>query len=204
MKALMLKNWLTLRKGNSLFLVFIVVYAIAGAFLDQAFYAWFVALFCALMPKSVMAFDERSGWQRCSAALPLPRRMQVESIYLMSMICVVLGTLVLCGGRTLVSLATARPFVEMSIPATTALMLSTGLLLCALNYPFIFRFGVEKGRSATMMASVGIAVFLFLVGNSMDLSLLPRMTLPLLLVLSLLAWLGSMMLSIRWFEARDL
>lgn len=207
MRALFLKNWRTLRKGNPLFLAFILVYILIGAVASrQDFIALFSALLCALVPKTVMAFDERSGWQRYSATLPLSRALQVQAIYLLALASIALGTLLFCGIRTLLLLCGHPVDSTMSAGTIGALMLSLGLLTSAFHYPFLFRFGLEKGRSATMLVCIVIFIVIFGVSGGMmesfsgEIGIISVICLP----VSALLWLGSMLLSVRLYEKRDL
>lgn len=208
MKALLLKNWLTLRKGNPLFLAFLILYSIIGAFTSNpVFYGCFIALLCALMPKTVMAFDERSGWERYSAALPLSRKKQVGAIYVLSLLTSLAGTALFCGLRAVLMLDPGRFPESIPMPLLIAMMLITSLLMCAFNYPFIFKLGVEKGRTSMMIAAVFAVLLGILAFGALEMHAtfaIPPFAYILALLASLLIWLASMCISIRLYESRDL
>ncbi len=209
MKALLLKNWLTLRKGNPLFLVFLLVYTLVGAFTDNPlFYGSFVALLSALLPKNIIAFDERSGWERYAAALPLSRRTQVLAVYAMALLCSAVSTALFCGLRAiLLAIHPERFPASTPLPTLAALMMVIALLMCASNYPFIFKLGVERGRAAMMLSAV-LAVLLGVTAYSameMDIALhfSPAVCAATVAACALVC-LGSLLLSIRLYESRNL
>ncbi len=211
MKALLLKNWLTLRKGNPLFLVFMIVYTLVGAFADNPlFYGSFVALLSALLPKSVIAFDERSGWDRYTAALPLPRRTQVQAVYAMAILGSAVSTALFCGLRAALLAIHPERFrfpASTPLPTLAALMMVVALLMCASNYPFIFKLGVERGRAAMMLTAVlvvllGVTAY-GTIGMDVALHFSPVVCAAAVAICALVC-LGSLLLSIRLYESRDL
>ncbi|MDY5972758.1 MAG: ABC-2 transporter permease, partial [Butyricicoccus sp.] len=80
MRALLLKDILTLRKTLVTYIGFMVLYFAIGLYSDNsAFFLVFVILMCNMLPLNALAYDERFHWDRMGLCLPLPRRNMVLS-----------------------------------------------------------------------------------------------------------------------------
>lgn len=141
MKALLLKDFYVLWRQLRYFLVLLVVFsAVPGSYTST-----FVVVYAAMMPYTVMAYDERSRWDRLAAMLPYSTWEIVLGKYVFGWLCT-LATAVLSLG-----LQSAAAAVWTSAPGVpdlrvTALAACTALCVMALTLPMMFRYGVEKGR----------------------------------------------------------
>ena len=90
----------------------------------------------------MLAYDERSGWDRVVAVLPYSRAAVVGEKYLLAAVGVL--------GTTLLSLLSEWVVGGFALPmesiAAALMYVCIVLLLTAISLPPMFRFGVEKGR----------------------------------------------------------
>ena len=97
-------------------------------------------LYAALLPINVLAYDERSGWDRVAAVLPYSRAAVVGEKYLLAAVGVL--------GTTLLSLLSEWVVGGFALPmesiAAALMYACIVLLLTAISLPPMFRFGVEK------------------------------------------------------------
>ncbi|MDY4140647.1 MAG: ABC-2 transporter permease [Eubacteriales bacterium] len=150
MKALLLKDFLTLSRYLRMALLFVVIFAcIPGG--SMAAYA---LVFAAMIPITALAYDEQSKWPRLAAMMPYSPRQLVMSKY-------VLGYIMLGGAILLSVVSTAVTTLvrgDVLDPASLSMLLilaCAASLILAVIMPLILRFGVEKGR---LVMLVGVAV----------------------------------------------
>lgn len=185
-------------------LVFLGVSVVNG---EDTFFLFYPCLLCGMIPVNLLAYDERSKWLQYSATLPYSKAQIVSAKYVIGLMAQLV---------VLIATGIARS-VQMRLsgnsnPAELILLLETILLLSAfassIAMPFMFRWGVEKGRIAyyvmiglvcagAIVAKDLIAVIP--VQNATSVSLAPALCIG-AAVLYGLSWL----LSIRCFQTREL
>lgn len=150
MKGLLLKDWKTLLKQMKVMLVIVVVFAcIPGTYM-----AAFALFYAAMMPITALAYDERAKWDELAAMMPYTAKAIVGSKYALGL------TLVL----PVLALSVLSRLIVHSTPIvsedTMALLITAclSLILMAINLPFMFRFGVEKGRLIYILLTCAFVV----------------------------------------------
>ena len=149
MKGLLLKDWYVLIGGAKRLLFLIALYIVIGEF--SAGIGSVGVLLCAMLPTSCMSYDERSKWDRYALSMPVSVRDLVVSKYL-------LGYLALLAGAVLKLIVMLLPFGEGGDYASLALILAVTLLYMAVQFPILFKFGVENGRIWMMLLTAAFAV----------------------------------------------
>lgn len=158
MKGLLIKDFYTLIKQLKMFLLLIVFFS----FLPGSSTSAFAVIYSAMLPITALAYDERSKWDRLAAMMPYSYRNLVLSKYLLGFICV-LGAAIL---SFIVKIASAI-YLKESIAVNTFLELLPIVCLAsiflAINLPFMFKMGVEKGRLVffVFIAIVGVGGVVF-------------------------------------------
>lgn len=150
MKALLLKDFLTLSRYLRMALLFVVIFAcIPGG--SMAAYA---LVFAAMIPITALAYDEQSKWPRLAAMMPYTTRQLVASKYVLGYI--MLGGAILLSVVSMVVTTLVRG--DVLDPASLSMLFilaCAASLILAVIMPLILRFGVEKGR---LVMLVGVAV----------------------------------------------
>ena len=154
MKGLLLKDYYTLLKQLRFYLIFLLIFSI----IPNMNLSTIAIVYAAMLPITVIAYDERSKWDQLAAMMPYSKRELVFSKYLLGYIAVAvfsLITLALQAGIGLVGKSGFTAEQAMAIFVTAA----AGLILLAINLPFMFWLGVERGR-VVFMILIGVTVFL--------------------------------------------
>ena len=208
MKGLLLKDWFVIWK-QCRYLLFVpaVFLAVSALSDDSQFFAIFAFLLSAMYPMTVMGLDEQSKWERYALTMPFRRRDLVLSKYLLNFCSLFLyGVLYLL----LVLLFKHDPEAMKVSVMLTSVGISIGILYSALAYPFLFKFGMEKGRIWYLILIVVVfgngATLAAMLGDELSLNLLLTWMNRLLLILPLaaLALFGlSAFLSIKLYESRE-
>lgn len=156
MKGLLLKDFYMALKYCRVFL-FVSVFCIVMSFLDSdnLFLAFYSCMLCGMIPVSLLAYDERSRWLQYSETMPYSRAEIVSAKYLIGLIAQTTVLLVNSVGFA-VRLISAGTFDLGVFITVILLMLIISLISSSFPLPFIFKFGVEKGRIAYYII-VGIA-----------------------------------------------
>lgn len=138
MKGLLIKDWKTLVKQTKVMLAITALLACV----PSTYMSAFALFYAAMLPITALAYDERAKWDELAAMMPYTARSIVGSKYVLGL-TLVLPVLVLSMLSRL--LVHSTPIVSedtMSLLITAEL----SLILMAIDLPFMFHFGVEKGR----------------------------------------------------------
>lgn len=150
MKALLLKDFLTLSRYLRMALLFVVIFAcIPGG--SMAAYA---LIFAAMIPITALAYDEQSKWPRLAAMMPYSPRQLVMSKYVLGYIMLG-GAILLSVVSTVVTTLVRGDVLDPASLSMLLILACAASLILAVIMPLILRFGVEKGR---LVMLVGVAV----------------------------------------------
>lgn len=138
MKALLIKNFYELKYKSAAFLIMIALFSA----IPQA--SAFSILWVSILPTSIVAYDERSKWNRLESMMPFTPFQSVFSKYLTGYIGMLIVTIIALVSRTVTNI-TGFAGREFSIIEPVIFALG-GSILLSLNLPMIIKFGVEKGR----------------------------------------------------------
>ena len=177
MKALVLKDFYVLWKQMRMFLLIMVLLSVVGGIFNSVF----VVVWCAMLPYTAMAYDERSHWDQLAAMMPFSKRDLVLSKYVLGWLCMAAATVLSLAFQT-AAFAFNHEAPSLSVWAMCFL---GGTLALDLTLPMVFRFGVEKGRWGFMIIVFGVAVLGGVVAGAAE--ELPGMPVPAMALLPLAA-----------------
>ena len=194
MRALMLKDIYVLLRQLKLFVIVMVIFALA--FQENA--VSFIIFYAAMLTVSSMAYDEQSKWPQLAMMLPYSIRDIVLSKYL-------LGWLMI-GGMTLLSML--QIFIDIEYVWVSLVVACVAISFMAVILPLVFWLGTEKGRMlmiALMAAIFGIVSAIGYISIVYGLNLSTDNLIVLLiacLIGVVLLNAGSVMLSIKLYKRR--
>ena len=200
MKGLLIKDWKTLLKQMKVMLVIVVVLAcIPGTYM-----AAFALFYAAMLPITALAYDERAKWDELAVMMPYTAKAIVGSKYVLGLTLVLPVLALSMLSRLIVHSAPIVSEDTMSLLITACL----SLVLMAIDLPFMFRFGVEKGRliyilltCVFVVAGVNYAGKLADAVNGIGAAMVTTVPL-LLLAAAVIALLISYLISVRVYRAR--
>lgn len=209
MKALIYKDLLTLWKNLRNYLLMCVIFQVASiAGEDFEFMRFYPLILVASLPHTLLAYDERSGWEKYALTLPVGKKKLVGSKYLVGLLLIG-GSFLLAAVTGLVRSWREGFFDPFDYWFELSVLLTLGVSVMGVALPMSFRLGTEKGRMANMVCYgiLGAAlVLVVLLGDKLG---LPQMSLnewvivP-FLVLPAVVLPVSWALSVRWYEKREL
>ena len=191
MRALLLKDILALKRTLRIYAAFLVVYCGIGIFSDNpSFFMVFITVLSIMLPINAMTIDKSCHWNAYAACLPIPRSMGVLSKYVLAGLGI-LAAIIPCLVFRLVDRYTSLITDTISW-SEIALMTALALTILAFQMPFLFRFGPERGRFASMAALLLLCIGLPMIVMQGGMDALTQ-TLHSDFLLELLGWVGSRM-----------
>ncbi len=146
MKGLLKKDLLLAVKTYKIvFFVSIVLLAVRF-FAEEVSVTFFLpVMFAGMLPTSLLALDERDGWDRTAEMLPVTRARRVGVKFLVGLLCWAVTTALSLAAEAGASLVQGN-FDGERLLMTAALFAVAGLAFPAVTLTFAFRFGTEKAR----------------------------------------------------------
>ena len=196
MKSVLAADLAVLRSESKLTFILPLIYMAIG--LTNQFFRVFCAVMMVTLVINVMAYNERSGFDRGLLILPVSRRDIILARYIAA-VCLAGGALViqyfLC---RVVRLGNIQPQSGMELLSMLGMM----CLYVAIIVPMIIRLGVEKGRTVYIITMVALACGASLLFVDLSAGVL-RLLAAVLPVLGILSVVASCLLAIRMYEARE-
>lgn len=148
MKGLLLKDWYMMKKYcRSYILIAAVFIAVSFFSNDNMFFIFYPCLLCGMIPVNLLGYDERSRWMQYSGTLPYTKTQIVSGKYLIGLFAQA-ATLIVIGIVQGIKMTAAGNFVLGEFVVLMLLMLIIATITSSIPLPFIFKLGVEKGRTA--------------------------------------------------------
>ena len=140
MKALIQKDVYVLWKQMKIFIL-VMMFIMVG---NGNFGSIFIVIWCAMLPYTALAYDERCKWDQMAAMMPYTPRDLVLSKYVLGWLCSGAAGVFALAVQTVVRML--RLPLETGGPMTVLLALCASVCVLAITLPLMFRFGVERGR----------------------------------------------------------
>lgn len=208
MKGLLLKDfYMAVKYCRAYLLIAVVFIAVSFAGDDNLFFIFYPCLLCGMIPVNLLAYDERSKWLQYSATLPYSRAQIVSTKYLVGMIAQTLMILA-TGAARMVQMYRNGTFALGDFVVLCLLLLILSTVTSSISLPFMFKWGVEKGRIAyfVMIGVVcgGSVAAASVFRGVLQAQIQPEGILPVLALGGIGLYALSWYLSIRFYEKRDL
>lgn len=161
MKALLIKDYLVIKKQILFVLIFIAVFSLSMYGSENGFFSiGFIVIISAMLPVTAIAYDERSKWNVLSATMPYSIKDIVLSKYLFGYLAVIIAGLTSILIQVIMQLVSHSFLGVESLVAIIAICLVSTVIL-SINIPLAFKFGVEKGRLLSIIVIVIFTVVVF-------------------------------------------
>ena len=208
MKGLLLKDWYMMKKYcRSYILIAAVFIAVSFFSNDNMFFIFYPCLLCGMIPVNLLGYDERSRWMQYSGTLPYTRAQIVSGQYLIGLLAQ-LAMLVVTGVSQSAKMIIAGNFVFGDFAVLMLLMLIVSTLTSSICLPFVFKLGVEKGRTAYyvmigFVCGASVLASSILRGQLMA-EIQPNLILALIAIIGIGVYILSCYLSVVFFRKREI
>lgn len=204
MKALILKDLYQVKAYCRSLLLLVGLFSLGVPFSGgNIFFCIYPVVMMSMIPMTLLAYDERTKWSSYCAALPFRRSQIVSGKYVLSLL-LTLPTMLLVLALSALHIADSGSgqWDFLSVLFVSLLVLAT--LSISLCMPFLFRFGVEKGRLLYIgMICIACAAS-FVIQNITANLRLPAPTLPLVILLCAGVFTLSWRVSIGMYEKMEI
>lgn len=200
MKGFIKKDlYLTVGYCRSIFLIVFLFLAVSCAQRDNYFFVFYPSILAGMIPATLLSYDEREHFCAYAAAMPQLSATYVSAKYLIGLLfgfaCIILTIAV----QSIFGIFTGGDLLFLFIT-----LLALTLLTPAIALPFMFRFGVEKGRIAYyIMIGVSSAAALLLMKRSAMGPISEASVLAVFGVLTVLLFSVSWFLSVTFYKKRE-
>lgn len=207
MKALLIKDFYTLLKQMRIFVIIILIFAVMPGTSITAF----AIVYSAMLPMTAIAYDENCKWSKLAAMMPYKVKSLVFEKYLLGYIMVAIaGVVSLASEFILAAVRGTETGIENLI--AVAAIICVALIMQALNLPFIYRFGVEKGRFVYLAFFVVVIASTAFFEEQLDVVVTSLSHVRIngvgiavgLVLTTILLNIGSILLSIKSYQKRNL
>ena len=185
----------------------IVFVAISLVSNDNMFFVFYPCLLCGMIPVNLLGYDERSRWVQYSGTMPYTKTQIVSGKYLIGLLAQ-LTMLVATGIAQAAKMIIAGSLALGDFAVLMLLMLTVSMLTSSISLPFIFKLGVEKGRTAYYVmigfvcgASV-LASSLF--RGQLGVEIKPNLVLAILAAIGIGIYIFSWYMSIVFYKKREI
>ena len=204
MKGLLLKDTYMMVRLCRMFLLLDAVFLGVWMFGNgNLFFLTYPCLLTTMVPMTLISYDEREKWDVFAATLPYSRAQIVSCKYLIGLCLSALVLAVAAVGQIFRGTSGGDPEFLTMLPV----LLTACLLAPAVLYPFVFRFGAEKGRIVYYVVIAVVCGGSVVLQNMEVVSLLGGLSvgsIPMGMLIVAAVYAGSWLLSIRFYEKREL
>lgn len=204
MKALILKDLYQLKAYCKSLLLIVGVFTLVIPFSDgNLFFCIYPVMMTSMLPMTLLSYDERTKWNSYCAALPFRRSQIVTAKYLLCLLLTLPMALLVLGLSAIrIAVSGSGQWSALAVLAVSLLVMST--LSSSLSMPFLFRFGVEKGRLLYIIIVCIACGSSFAVQDLTASVVLPVPVLPVMVLLCAGLFVLSWRLSIGMYEKMEI
>lgn len=146
MKGLLLKDYyMAIRYCRAFMVIACVFIGVSTVSEGNAFMLIYPIVFCGMMPVTLIGYEERSRWTTYCETFPYSRSQIVSCKYIFTAI-VVVDIVVLTAISQAIRMAGSGTMEFISYINLLSVLFMIGFAGPGILLPFIFKFGVEKGR----------------------------------------------------------
>lgn len=166
MKGLLYKDLFAVVKHYRTYFFLCLVFMAASWFdPENMFYTLYPCILIGSILVALIALDENSKWNMTCGFLPFSQTLLVGVKYLCGLILSGSFFGIIVGGQAVRMLIQGK-LVWDELMMLAVLVVTTGLVMPGLMLPFIYQFGVEKGRLAYLLTLGGSAGLLAYFGTN--------------------------------------
>ena len=208
MKGLLLKDWYMMKKYCRAYLLIAAVFIAVSLFSnDNLFFIFYPCLLCGMIPVNLLGYDERSRWMQYSGTMPYTKTQIVSAKYLIGLLAQV-AMLLVTGIAQGIKMTVGGNFVFGEFAVLMLLLLTMATFTSSISLPFIFKFGVEKGRTAYyimigFVCGASVLASSILRGQLVS-EIQPNLVLALLAIVGIGVYILSWYLSVVFFKKREI
>ena len=157
---------------------------------------FYPTMLCGMIPVTLLGYDERSKWLIYSQTMPYKKSEIVHSKYVLGLTAQLIMLFITAIAQA-IRLNVNNSFILENYIIIIVLLLIMSLISSSISLPFIFKYGVEKGRIIYyIMVGLISAGSVLLSGIATEIS---EIKVDLVSILPILFIIGVVIYSLSWF-----
>lgn len=210
MKGLLLKESYMINKYCRMYLVLVCVFAVIFVMSGNEFMMFYPVVLTGILPMSLVSYDERSKWCVYADAFPYTRKQIVSAKYLITLFYLLAAVVILAAAGAVKSSLFPDGGMDMKGYLFSISMIPVaGLFIPSIMLPPVFKLGVEKGRIVYYAEIFAVALIFgifteFQTELAQWLAHFGRLIVPIALAGMMLLFGMSWILSVKFYESREL
>lgn len=207
MKGLLLKDFYMMLKYCRSHIIITVAFILASLLEYNLFFIFYPCIMIGMIPVTLLAYDEQSKWNEYLGTLPYTKLQIVSEKYFIGIGSQLIAVILVTAAQAAMMLCKGT-FDLSGLFALIAHLLLVSCVTSSVNLPFIFKFGVEKGRIACYIiigvVCAGSLIFMNVVDDINAISLPFDITLPIALLAAAFVYTLSWCVSTAVYEKREI
>lgn len=201
MRGLLIKEfYMVIKKCKIYFLVSLFIIILTYLDITNSFLMFFPIILCSIIPVNLVAYDERSRWDKYCEVMPYTRAQMVSVKYITGLVIqIVVGLAVIFVSSVYNNMTHWWRDMDIGYLMVEVIVITAFSSLCM---PFIFKFGAEKGRVACYILAGIMLIFSYYISKYNSNFVIPLGSLVFLGVLGIILYMLSWILSIKFYERR--
>lgn len=202
MKGLLLKDFYMLTKYCKANFIMSLIFIVISCFGDNLFLVSYPCISVAMIPISLFSYDENSKWVEYCGCFPYKKSEIVSNKYLIGIFVQFVNITVIAITQS-IKMKVLKEFDISTLLELVGFLIIFSSFFTSLAMPFIFKFGVEKGRLGYSFMVGALCAISAILG--MNKTLIPTGDiLVLIFIVSILIFAASWLLSIKIYEKKEL
>lgn len=169
MKGLIMKDLLIIKSNLKLVSVIYIVFFIM-AISGEIELSFVPALISVMLFMSTFSYDEYNKWDAFAITLPNGRHSLVAAKYLATLILITISIIITIILNIIVGLINNNLDFENILSTMTGCFFGI-ILVETIIYPFIFKYGIEKGRIGLFIGSFALVALISLIFKTLSINI---------------------------------
>lgn len=165
-----IKKDLLMIKGNAKFLLILLVIYTFMAYRGQMDMSFLLPFMSIVLMMSTFNYDSYNKWDAYAVTLPNARKNSVRSKYLSTILILTVTAIIVTVLSFIIAYIRSKAIDYEYILATMFGCICATVIIEALIYPAIYKFGIEKARIGIFVIVFGIGIILGFVSKHIDFS----------------------------------
>ena len=208
MKGLLIKDWYMAKKYCRSYLLIAAVFIVLSCVTDNnMIFIFYPCLLCGILPVNLLGYDERSRWSQYCGTMPYTKTQIVSAKYLIGLLAQ-LAFLVATGVAQAIKMSVCGNFSAGDFTVMMLSVLTVSTLSSSIPLPFLFKLGVEKGRTAYYVMIGFVCGASVLAGSFLrsqpQTEIQPGLGLAILAIIGICMYVLSWYLSVIFYKKREI
>lgn len=207
MKGLLLKEWYSGKRYFIILVISMMAFIMVGTISTDKLFVLFTGYIGGIIPVTCLSLDDQSKWTSYGNIFPYSRKDLVSVKYILALLMTLIVTMIV-GVTTAAIPMLVGGFDKDSFYFILSAVVAVNTIVPAINLPLFFKYGSEKGRIAyyiiIFLSTSGLGIISAIISDTYIFPFNTFIFFVGMAVILVIGFIISWILSIKFYEARDL